>query len=505
MMFRLVRIRAAAVSGLLGVFSLITTTAQTNEVTFQEVSLGKVPPRARLDQVILSRDNAHVAYPVQPGRIWNVVHDGQQDAVWDAVRDLQFSPNGSRLAYVARRGTNECVVLDGTNSPPFQAIGPGCLAFSPDSKRFVFIAWISGKWSAVLDGRPGPGYDRIAKVGFTFSSDSRHFAYAALRGKQSFWITDSAESVPGDGVGPFRFSPDGTRTGWLAPRGETWIVVVDGKAKECDQVAQEGVIFSPDSRHAMYASGGDKLQVFVDDVGRDKFDRLAPGFMAFSPENGRVVVGGLRGEKWRAVIDGQESPEYEGLMANSLVFSPDGKHIAYAVLRTNHWSMIIDGTPGTVYDGIAAKSMSFSPDSRHYGYLAGRADKFVAVLDGKETAEYPAMGAQGVVYSADSKRSAFVAQQGTNWQAVVDGKASNGYTGIGLRPFDFSPDNRHFAFAATRDGKFFLVVDGRESPGYDQLLINTGEGASFGAFHVLAIKTKSPEEHEIVRVEALAK
>jgi beta-lactamase regulating signal transducer with metallopeptidase domain len=71
-----------------------------------------------------------------------------------------YSPDSARLAYVARRGTNSVVILDGR---PVQTVNGLIyhLTFSPDSNHILYEVWERGENKAPyvsIDGIPGPPY-----------------------------------------------------------------------------------------------------------------------------------------------------------------------------------------------------------------------------------------------------------------------------------------------------------------------------------------------------------
>ena len=91
------------------------------------------------------------------------------------------------MAYIAKKGANWHVVLDGRESERYDAVFAP--VFSPDSKRFAYAVKKGGKQFVVVDGKNGPGYDGIAqKLNCPlFSPDSAHLAYVAVSDKKFLW------------------------------------------------------------------------------------------------------------------------------------------------------------------------------------------------------------------------------------------------------------------------------------------------------------------------------
>jgi hypothetical protein len=161
------------------------------------------------------------------------VIDGEPGALYDKVHQPHLSPDGSRVAYAARSGEREFVVVDGAEGPPYDEIdfshvqyvqfwGPGqSIVYAArrgakrhvvsdgeegpayDSVRFPWLPHARNRWAyvgerdggveVVLDGRPGPRFAARPKHGDpAFSPDERHFAYAVTpeRGGKTLVVLD---------------------------------------------------------------------------------------------------------------------------------------------------------------------------------------------------------------------------------------------------------------------------------------------------------------------------
>src|SRR5207245_2627301 len=136
-----------------------------------------------------------------------VVVDGVEGKEYDAVAgpSLIFSPDSTRVAYMAGPRRKVSVVVDAEEGKPHESLV--ALLFSPDSKRLAYVALRGyrlvghlgggldvgegGKYHLVLDGVPGREYDFIGTV--TFSPDSRHVACVAGRGGKRFVVVDGME------------------------------------------------------------------------------------------------------------------------------------------------------------------------------------------------------------------------------------------------------------------------------------------------------------------------
>jgi Tol biopolymer transport system component len=236
---------------------------------------------------------------------------------------------------------------------------PPAAFFSPDGKRLAFLARNAKQWFMVLDGQA------LALDGFRnrvgqyphFSPDSTRFAYVAQQGKRCAVLVDGQEIGPGyKDCWDLTFSPDGKHVAFEATEGSRNLVVVDGQTLSEYRVISE-LRFSPDSKHLMYVAGGvEKWYVMTD-------AQVGPAY----PGN-------------RDYGDsGNENYTDWGI---SQRFSPDGKHLAYVVHRdeTNghRESMYLDGH--AVKSGINPGIPVFSPDSAHMAFTMDGG----VILDGND-------------------------------------------------------------------------------------------------------------------------
>ena len=114
----------------------------------------------------------------------NVVMDGIEQKAYDGIGSLAFSPDSKHFAYVAISGSQQRVVLDGSEQKLYNDILKGTLAFSPDSEHLVYGAGEEGEEFAVLDGRERKHYQSLVTLGggsIVFGS-AKQFHYLALLG-----------------------------------------------------------------------------------------------------------------------------------------------------------------------------------------------------------------------------------------------------------------------------------------------------------------------------------
>ncbi len=186
--------------------------------------------------VQISPDGRRLAYRVMDanrGRSW-IVLDGKRSKEYQGL-DIGggFSPDSRHYAFFAKPTMNRrVVVLDGVegqeyDAPPLDDARPDDLQFSPDGSRLAARMHRDGKQTIVIHGTEGTKYDAVGPV--AFSPNGRRHAYPARLGSRLFLVVDGAEGKAYDDLGADspRFSPDGRHVACGAVMGRRWRIVVD--------------------------------------------------------------------------------------------------------------------------------------------------------------------------------------------------------------------------------------------------------------------------------------
>jgi hypothetical protein len=471
--------------------------------------------------IAFSPDGKHLGYVgTRPGKQFVVLDGHMHEYLAVSKQGIVFSPDGARSGWVAvREDSTQVAVVDGVESAPYDAISTQGVVFSPDGKRYGFSASSAEKYLVVLDGEEGPLFDSIASLRFTLGGRA---LYVARRDGKWFAVIDGVPYGPYDelqslgkpglsgGTAPsieaFEVSADGSRVGFIAKRGEGWIVVVDGKEhgpyERC-----VGLSISPEgSRVAFLASRGDGWFMVVDG---EELSGQTLESLSFSPDGKRLGTVARRGEKRFAIIDGVEGKEYDRIDEPGVRFSSDGAHTAYVAELDGEKLVVVDGVEGPRFKRMGKtpltwipngsrpfysiakgnrlealvfgdvegptvrsyRSLVFSPDGSRYAYVAEKdTDRWVVVLDGVEygpggklepgsTRAYPKVAKGPPTFSPDGKRAAWVAVVDGGYVVVVDGKESRPYDVVMRSTLDFTPDGEHVVFVAAREGKNMIIVD----------------------------------------------
>jgi WD40 repeat protein len=375
--------------------------AEAQLVVKAEILLGKLPSDAAAD------------IPLRRPHPWEVYDTGS--ALYAlAARQVAFSPDGNRMAYIDP--TTRKVHLEASESEEYEQAQ--CLTFSPDSSRLAYMACPAESGCfVVVDGLKHRTYPNLVLGEFVFSPDSKHVAYVAI-------FKSGARRLVVDGV------EQGKQYSWI-----------------------RSLVFTRDGRLAFAAGSatGVGVHIVVDGVEGKAYDWI--GWPYFSPDGQHLAhVGGAgsgKHERRRMVVDGVEGREYWRF--SEPVFSPDGRRVAYrAALKAPHRLDLKvryeKRNAVVVVDGKESKAHSL--DLRMRGKAA---------LDGNWIVPT-------IVFSQDGKRVAYAASEGISKKfIVIDGEpGQERYQGVaGL---SFSPDGTRFAFAAKLDSKIFAVIDGVEHP-----------------------------------------
>jgi hypothetical protein len=422
-----------------------------------------------------SEDGSHVAYSIPVGDKEKLVVDGTVGTQqYDWIEDIVFRPHSSEVAHFAVNITGKeaygvrtqtFFVLDGkTVGGPYAESGE--LHFTSDGKHLVYYAVLPGAISAdeqkgqiVIDGKAGTPFDELGQL-YAFINSG---ALNNIRG-----IT---------------LSPDGRHFGFSVRRGGQWIVDVDGRdGKEYDDIKNRAVAIGDYGRF-INNNVHFGLNLGLEDNALVSYE-TAPIFG--QDDSDRTGYIAKKGSKWVVVVDGQEGTEYDEVFGPvSPLLGLSRGHVAYCASRDGKFVVVIDGQEIVGYDSIGRKSgFTFSPDDEHVAFAAAKAGKWFVVLDGKPLGPYDGLKMEGaggdrwgpwgnddygkdLVFNADGKL-AYFAQKGEKFFAVVDGLPGKNYDGAAQ--LTFSRDGHRLAYIAIDNNQEFVVVDGQEGPRYEGIV-----------------------------------
>ena len=303
----------------------------------------------------------------------------------DPVAEPVFSPDGQRVAYIGRAGSERLVYVDGRSGTVcYDEILSDSLFFSPDSKHFAFVARRGDAWFVVVNGQEGSAYAQVAAP--VFSPNSQRFAY------------------------------------WAMNDARVWVMVTDGQENPLVTVRkQAGLSFSPDSSQLVgFGRRHNRWHVITDDRFDEGHDALGLGSLTFSPDSRHIAYAAMDDGRWTVVVDGFVVGDFEGLLAGSFRFSGDSSRLGYVAKGPDGWFAMINNDKHRPFDHISAKSLQFSPDSLRFAYVAKNdSERVTVVVDGYRWGICD--GVEDLKFSPDSASVVWVERRGHTSRVVVDG------------------------------------------------------------------------------------
>lgn len=392
-------------------------------------------------------------------------------------RDIAFSPGFQRTAFVGRSGSRSVAVIDGEKGPKYDEIvksnstgqlgsggvsmSPGFgspqFAFSPDGSRVAYIGRKGNRKTLHLDDQTFGPYEDTPLFPI-FSEDGQRSAFAILMGghqadKLEIFVDGKSIGVYQRPFGKFQFSPTGK-----------YLLFSAGKSIGADE--------EPEANHQpssfLYIVEKDKDEPIVLEMGQswssqyqyvatpdDQHSVLAYP-TASTNENGQPQM--------KIILARDGEPTELDQMPQKLQLSDDGKRMAYQITTkssSGEHKVHLNGKDYE-YDTSFGGQLTFSPDLHHFAYQdrveGGKGRQWI--VNGEPGFEYNQLS--NLTWSPDGKRYAYVASQGkTEHYVVVDGEESDAFETISIPP-RFSADGSQYVFAA-RAGHHEdeLFIDGK--------------------------------------------
>lgn len=366
----------------------------------------------------------------------------------------------------------------------------GKVSFSAGGKQVAYVARKGGKQFVVVGDTPGKFYDAIWTDTIALSRDGQRIAYSGKRGDKWYFVLDGKEGQPFENTGSIVFSPDGRLMSCEVKDNGSWFILVyeGNKIVYRSQAYRDSFrppVFSPDGHLLVYELGerGKKRVVFFLDVSARKIIKKQlydePGIagkFSYNSDFSRVVYEATKEGKFFLVfqnllLDEERAISIPAIMQGTIVLSSNGKKIAYLAakegkqfLAVSPWESPLQGNEKGPYEAINLPV--FGPDFTTVAFQALKEGKWRSVVGDKESpARYD--GVDAPVFSSDGARIAYPAMKNGRFLMIVSpvGKPDVVKEGpvydMAVTPV-FSPDSRRIAYRARKgpkeNAKRFIVI-----------------------------------------------
>jgi len=147
------------------------------------------PEHEMRSHTIFAKDGRAVNVGVLRERFFTIADGKKTGDTYDGIKDPVFSPDGSLLAFAARRGDRHHVVVNGIAGPPYDmVVAP---QFSPDGSRLIYRVRQDGKRFVVVADARGNTLAEQARYELVwqpvFAPDGKSIAYAVKNGREIWW------------------------------------------------------------------------------------------------------------------------------------------------------------------------------------------------------------------------------------------------------------------------------------------------------------------------------
>lgn len=337
-------------------------------------------------------------YPVT-GRAPVVMVNGEILPYWHASYNPVFSEDGERVAYeTSDEEGGEAVALDVEFGPFYERIVRGSLTFSPDGKRLAYVAKENDTLVFVVDGREQEqkGFNRISSI--TFSMNSRSVGYIAHRdgvapyGEKGKVVVNGRAGREYHAVNDILFSEDGEHFSYLAANWsgdeDNWtkvFVVLDHEVIN-EYIPRGEVDLNEIKGPSGFIGGLPVYRTIEEDGFRVVYGNSQYGpykcdwvyHPVLSPDRSLVLFALKDEETIKLYQNGVELEEFSGERVE-IVFAPVGSNFVACIRKNRKEGYRVSDC--SVKGLTLAHSIAFSPDGKFVSYIAKMGDKWHVVVN----------------------------------------------------------------------------------------------------------------------------
>jgi hypothetical protein len=311
----------------------------------------------------------------------------------------KFSPNGKQVNYafiVTTTPSSSYAVLNGVKQKEYEEILLSSVTFSPDGQKLAYIAKDQNGYFVVVNGEEGKRYNEILINSLQFSPDSRNIVYV-VRNKidsnkyEDFLVVNGNEGKRYEEIFPYTifFSGDSKRISYSVKDKGVFSTVYYNLSEE-----HSGSIYSffvPRLSEDPYISNLSK-EFTPDDSQFQVFGIASPSFSYSRDGKKLAYVAEREGQSWVIVNNQKSFGGYDRVYF--ITFSLDSEKLAYIaekdgkkfVVVINKLSEIIEGNnQGLVKEGDKVDWIyippKFTPDSKYLYYGARNGKEFWWIVE----------------------------------------------------------------------------------------------------------------------------
>jgi hypothetical protein len=343
-----------------------------------------------------NKRGAGVAYIAERSGMLHVVHNGSVGKPYQSIDNVRISPDGKRVAYVVSLSGKSSLVVDGREGPLYDDISAPI--FSPDSrhllckmregaqfhitvdggivstyKQYIGDPLFGGDSKTIIhpEGPEGGRQVRLVLSGTDYktkatidtcgekiaaSADGMRIATVCVangkRKVREFSIAQPERFSDGqlyDSISNLTFSKDGSALAYVAEKGETSYLILNGREEELPKaMLVADPVIQPDKLGAIVIMATTEKvflhKAFTDPGTKGKLYELIET-LVYNKDGSRYAYAAMKDKKWRIVVNGTEGPTFERVV--DPMFSPDGKKLVYRARQDGKRFVVVADADGT--------------------------------------------------------------------------------------------------------------------------------------------------------------
>lgn len=213
--------------------------------------------------MVFSANSKQLAYSVNvPGGKVAVFWGGKTGPVFDRVRKIRFSPDGTQLLYLGTKDGREYLV---TNHQPGSAFDElDSILYSDSGRTLAYVVTTNREKKVVTNGTLGRSYVEVSRL--CFRPGTEQLVYKAYRDKQWMVVLDGEESEGFTDIDELVFSPNGAAFGYIGKLRNQWTGAIINGQRKAEAHSPKHLVFDDEgSRYAYMSYTKDGCILYIND------------------------------------------------------------------------------------------------------------------------------------------------------------------------------------------------------------------------------------------------